>query len=157
MPVPDPTLGLLVIAARQAIRHAVRERARRLRLTVQEFWALYHVRSAPGVTLGQLGQRMLLGAPATSRLVAALARRRLVEARPDRQDRRRSLLFLTEKGEPLGDGVQATAEAYQAEALRGLSSEELAVARAVLSRLTANLQRHAEAGARRPPRAARAG
>lgn len=156
MKAPEPTLGLLVIAARQIIRQAVKERARTLRLTVPEFWALYHVRSAPGVTHGELGQRLLLGAPATSRLITALVKRRLVEARPDRQDRRRSLLFLTEKGEPLGDGVQAAAEAYQADALRGLSDEELAVARAVLSRLTANLQ-HAEGGARRPPRAARAG
>ena len=139
MQLPNPTLGLLVLAARQAIRHAISARARPHRLTTQQFWSLVCLHQLPGLTPGDLGQRMLLDAPAASRLVADLSKRKLIEMRPDREDRRRMRLFLTEKGQPLAAAVQAIADEYQQALTRGLAEDELRVMRAGLRKMVENL------------------
>lgn len=139
MPPPPPSLGLLIIAARQAIRQAVGARARSHRLTTQQFWAVYGVRRIPGITPGELGAWMLLDAPAASRLVADLCKRKLLELQPDRADRRRTRLFLTQKGAALGEDVQRIADDYLAAQTRGLTEEEVRVTRATLQKVVDNL------------------
>jgi DNA-binding MarR family transcriptional regulator len=137
---PDPTLGLLIIAARHAIRHAISGRARKLRLTTQQFWGIYCLRQVPGLTPGELGQWMLLDAPAASRLVADLSKRKLIDVRPDREDRRRMRLFLTEKGEGVAEKAQAIADEYQSAITRGMDAEELRAVRTGLMKVVENLR-----------------
>lgn len=139
MQLPDPTLGLLIVGARQAIRHAISARARPHRLTTQQFWSLVCLHQQPGLTPGDLGQWMLLDAPAASRLVADLSKRKLIEVRPDREDRRRMRLFLTERGQPLAAGVQAIADEYQQALTRGMTEDEQRVMRAGLRKVVENL------------------
>ncbi|ABC80258.1 MarR family winged helix-turn-helix transcriptional regulator [Anaeromyxobacter dehalogenans] len=162
MPLPDPSIGLLVLAARQGIREVVGPRASRLRLTVQQYWALYWLLHEPGLAPGALASAMLLDPPAGSRLVSELVKRKLVEARPDREDRRRARLFLSAKGEPLARRVAEDAARYHAESLRGMEPAEVEALRSGLRRLIENLAAlgvaPADAGAgRRTGRAARAG
>jgi DNA-binding MarR family transcriptional regulator len=139
VPLPEPTLGLLIVAARHAIRQAIATRARELRLTTQQFWALYNLRRAPALTPGELGTYMHLDAPAASRLIADLAKRKLLDARPDREDRRRMHLYLTEKGAEVAARVEAVAAEYIATQTRGLSADELAALRSGLRKVVDNL------------------
>jgi DNA-binding MarR family transcriptional regulator len=132
-------LGLLVVAARQSLRHAICARARRFRLTTQQFWAIVVLRGNPGMTPGELASGLLLDAPAASRLVALLVRRKLVEVLPDREDRRRTRLFLTEAGGALGEKLAPIEAEFQAAVVRGISDAETAVMRAGLRRIVANL------------------
>lgn len=132
-------LGLLVVAARQSLRHAICARARRFRLTTQQFWAMIVLRQNAGVTPGDLASGLLLDAPAASRLVALLVRRKLLEVRPDREDRRRTRLFLSEAGVALAEQLAPIEAEFQATVVRGMSDEELAVMRAGLRRIVANL------------------
>ncbi|ACG71754.1 transcriptional regulator, MarR family [Anaeromyxobacter sp. K] len=154
MPLPEPSIGLLVLLARHGIRDVVGPRAARHRLTVQQFWALYWLLHQPGLAPGELAAAMLLDAPAGSRLVSELAKRNLVEARPDRVDRRRARLFLSEKGEPLARRVAEDAARYHAESLRGMEPAEVAALRSGLRKLIDNLAALAGAPAQ-PPAAAR--
>jgi DNA-binding MarR family transcriptional regulator len=139
VPLPEPTLGLLIVAARHAIRQAITARARELRLTAQQFWALYSLRHAPALTPGELGAYMHLDAPAASRLIADLAKRKLLDARPDREDRRRMHLHLTEKGAEVAGRVEGVAVEYIATQTRGLSADELAALRSGLRKVVENL------------------
>lgn len=132
-------LGLLVVAARQSLRQAICARARRYRLTTQQFWAVVVLRRSAGMTPGDLASGLLLDAPAASRLVALLVRRKLVEARPDRDDRRRTRIFLTEAGTALADKLAPIEAEFQATVVRGMSVEELGVIRAGLRRIVENL------------------
>jgi DNA-binding MarR family transcriptional regulator len=157
---PDPTLGLLIIAARHAIRHAICVRARKHRLTTQQFWAIFPLRQAPGLTPGELGHRMLLDAPAASRLVADLSKRKLLEVKPDREDRRRTRLFLSEKGIPLADKLQLVADEYQQAITRGMTDDEVRVIRAGLAKVVENLAGFGgepDSAAPKPDRVARTG
>jgi DNA-binding MarR family transcriptional regulator len=152
---PDPTLGLLIIAARHAIRQAICVRARKYRLTSQQFWGLVALRRLPGITPGDLGHWMLLDPPATSRLVAELVRRKLVEVRPDREDRRRTRLHLTEKGEPLAAKLEVIAQEYQDASVAGMSPEQIDGLRAGLRRMVENLARFGESPEEPPGRSER--
>jgi DNA-binding MarR family transcriptional regulator len=138
--VADPRpLGLLVVAARQSLRHAICARARRFRLTTQQFWAVVVLRENPAMTPGDLASGLLLDPPAASRLVAHLVHRKLVEVRPDREDRRRARIFLTEAGVTLAEKLAPIEAEFQATVVRGMSGEELAVLRAGLRRIVSNL------------------
>jgi DNA-binding MarR family transcriptional regulator len=132
-------LGLLVGAARPCLRHAICARARRFRLTTQQFWAMVVLRQNADLTPGDLASGLLLDAPAASRLVALLVRRKLLEVRPDREDRRRTRLFLSEAGVALAEQLAPIEAEFQATLVRGMSDEELAVMRAGLRRIVANL------------------
>jgi DNA-binding MarR family transcriptional regulator len=146
VPLPDPPLGLLIVAARHSIRQAIYARARRHRLTVQQFWALHALRQEPGLTQGELGQRVHLDAPAASRLVAELAKRKLIDVRPDRDDRRRLRLYLGERGLPLAEKLQAIADEYGQAVTRGIPEPELSALRAGLRKVIDNLAAFAAAG-----------
>ncbi|BDG04124.1 MarR family winged helix-turn-helix transcriptional regulator [Anaeromyxobacter oryzae] len=159
---PESSLGLLIIAARHAIRHAICARARKLRLTTQQFWGVYCLRQVPGLTPGELGQWMLLDAPAASRLVADLSKRKLIDVRPDRDDRRRMRLFLSDKGEQVGQRAQVIVDEYHQSIARGITEDELRALRAGLTKVVDNLSGFDEdpadvAATRRSERVARTG
>jgi DNA-binding MarR family transcriptional regulator len=152
---PDPSLGLLVVSARHAIRNAIATRARRYRLTTQQFWGMVTLHRSPGVTPGELGGWMLLDPPAASRLVAHLLSRKLIEARPDRADRRRTLLFLTEKGEQLGATLEAVAQEYWDATVEGMTPDQVEALRGGLRQLVENLARFTGEPESPPPRSER--
>jgi DNA-binding MarR family transcriptional regulator len=132
-------IGLLVIAARHAMKRAICDRARAHRLTSQQFWTIVAIRSTPGVTLTGLADLMLVDAPAASRIVQGLATRGLVEMKHDPQDRRRVRLRLTEAGATLGDKLGAISDAYQETMVRGLDAPAQGALRASLRRIVKNM------------------
>ncbi len=138
-PLPDPSIGLLVLAARHAMRQAIAGQAARFRLTNPQFWALVAVGQIPGISPGELGHWMQLDAPAASRLVADLARKKLLVIEPDRQDRRRTRLLLTEKGQGLSAKLRPIADAYHAATVRGMAPPEIEALRKTLRRMAENL------------------
>ena len=147
-----PSLAMCIVAARQSLRHAICGRARRYRLTSQQFWAIVGLKLSPGVAPKELADSMLLDAPAASRLVASLVARKYVELRPDRSDRRRVRIHLTEAGERLGDALLAIQDEFQAAVARGMSDVERATLCAGLRRVVENLAGF-EADAEAPARA----
>jgi DNA-binding MarR family transcriptional regulator len=138
-PPADQYLGILVVAARQAMRQAICARARPFRLTSQQFWGLVVVRLWPGITLRELGEAMRLDPPSSSRLVRQLGARRLLEERPDARDRRRLRLHLSARGESLGRRIGAIHEEFQSAMVRGMDEGELTTLRAGLRRIVENL------------------
>ena len=67
-------------------------------LTVTQLRALGFLRVFPGASLADLATHLGLGAPTASKLIASLARRRLVQERVAAGDRRRRSLRLTARG-----------------------------------------------------------
>ena len=102
-------------------------------------------------TLGQLelGEEMTsrdisrhsrMGKVMTSRAATTLARRRLMTRRINRDDRRETLLRLTDKGQDMYRAIVPRAIAYQARLEEGLSRADAAA----LDRIIAHLMKHAE-------------
>jgi DNA-binding MarR family transcriptional regulator len=78
-----------------------------LELTFIQWRALVVIGGVPGIRIGPLGQRMGASQSGTSRLVARLARRDLVVALTDPEDRRATQLWLTDAGQEVHAAVLA--------------------------------------------------
>ncbi|HSN91271.1 MAG TPA: MarR family transcriptional regulator, partial [Anaeromyxobacteraceae bacterium] len=138
-PPAEQYLGILVVAARQAMRQAICARAKPYRLTSQQFWSLVAIRLWPGITLGEMAEAMRLDPPAASRLIQQLVSRRLVEERPDPSDRRRVRLHLARRGEALGERLAAIHDEFRSAMCRGMDDAEMAALHTGLRRIVDNL------------------
>jgi len=152
---PPPALTTLLVQARRALRAAQAARLAGRDLGPREAAALVGLARKPASTPGELAVELALDAPATSRLLAGLHRQKLVELRPDRLDRRRTRLLLTDAGRDAAAELAAVAEALEEEAVKGLTPEALAAMRGALGHILANLRGAlappAKAGTRAPP------
>ena len=72
-----------------------------LRLGFTQLAALYVLADAGTTTVADLADALNRSPSATSRLVDGLARRNLLERRPESEDRRQKTLWLTEQGQAL--------------------------------------------------------
>jgi DNA-binding MarR family transcriptional regulator len=149
-PPPPPGLTALLVQARRALRLALAVRLASRGVGPREAAALVELARKPASTPGELAQELALDAPATSRLVGELNRQKLVELRPDRQDRRRTRLLLTGAGSVAAAALTAEGDALEAEAAAGLTPEEVELLRRTLGRVAANL-REAASVTRSPP------
>ena len=70
-----------------------------LRLGLTQLAALYVLADGSTTTVGELAEALGRSPSATSRLVDGLARRRLVDRRPEPEDRRQRSLSLTQRGQ----------------------------------------------------------
>jgi len=71
---------------------------RKYRMTGQQVGALAILARAPGISLGELGERMYLHISTCSGIVDRLERKGYVERRRDREDRRIVRLYVTPSG-----------------------------------------------------------
>jgi DNA-binding MarR family transcriptional regulator len=72
-----------------------------LRLGFTQLAALYVLAEGRTTTVADLAETLGRSPSATSRLIDGLVRRRLVERRPDTEDRRQRTLWLTQRGKAL--------------------------------------------------------
>jgi len=143
--------GHLIAVARRRIKQAVLARAAGHGLSSQQFWALVTLQDEPGRFQGELAERLRVDAPTASRVLAALARRKLVRSEVDPADRRRSRIHLTRAGAELARALARSAEEVRAAVVEGMTPAEIDGLRRGLRRVIANLERldrpHAAGGA----------
>jgi len=134
-------IGLLIGAVRRRIKQVVGNRARRYKLTTQQFWVLVAVSEHPGSSLGELARHLRMDLPTASRVVFTLAKRKFVQVRGDSADRRRARLYLGSPGVALTGELHELAAAVRAAMTRGLSAAEQTALRASLRKIIANMDR----------------
>jgi len=134
-----------------ALNHAIEKTSKRMNsaygVTAQQCTLLRVVGRFPGISAGQLAELLRVHPGTLSAAVNRLERRGLLERRKDPRDQRRVLLGLTAKGRGLdmpahdsvGDAVGAV--------LKGCSAAQMEEVRAVLLKLTQQLEprRHVRA------------
>ncbi len=140
LPRQEP-IGLLIAAARRRIKQAVGGRARSYGVSPQQFWVLVALQERADLSLRDLAERQRMDQPTTSRVVAALTRRKLVRIADDPEDRRRSRLRLTAAGRALASDLHALAAEVREALVWGLSTAEKDTLRTLLRRVIANVDR----------------
>src|SRR2546423_4212225 len=111
----------------------------RLRLGFTQLAALYVLADGGVTTVSDLADTLGRSPSATSRLVDGLVRRRLVERRPEAEDRRQRTLWLTQRGRALLRVVDRARAAQFLAAVRPLPTAE----RALIAMGVAALATHA--------------
>ena len=105
-------------------------------LTPQQYAALIKVGDFGSVSQNRLGRAVAMD-PATSQgVVQRLIAKHLIERNDDPNDRRRSLLSLTPRGEALAGSLIPLGRKISAETLAPLSQDERAMFLKLLKRLT---------------------
>ena len=90
---------------RSAHRRYSAQLMKRYRMTGQQVGALAIVARTPGISLGELGQRMYLHISTCSGIADRLERKGYLERRRDREDRRVVHLHLTPRGRRTIEGI----------------------------------------------------
>jgi DNA-binding MarR family transcriptional regulator len=137
-------LRLLLWKAGRTVSRHYRARVAQMDLTAGQSTALLFLAESPGATLGGLAQGLGTDLATTSTMVDRLMSADLVRRETDRADRRRALLYPTEKALAL-TGQLETARRETAVYLRDLLGEERArVLADLLQQLIAQVEKTPE-------------
>ena len=125
-----------------ALRISVSRLARRLRaqrttsglteavLSETQLAALSALEAHQAMTPGELAEREKVQPPSMTRVIAVLEERNLVQREPHPSDRRQVILTVTAEGRALVNRVRRRREAWLAQRLQELTTEERAILRA---------------------------
>lgn len=134
------TFGFLISDTSRALRRRFDERARQIGVTRTQWRVLSALARNEGINQGGLADLMEVEPITLGRMIDRLEDAGLVERRRAPTDRRAWNIYLTDKARPLLDQLRAIAATMTADALDGITADDLAVVTATLTRVRANLQ-----------------
>jgi DNA-binding MarR family transcriptional regulator len=120
---------------------ALERRIQRYGLHPGQLPALAALWEREGISQAELCRIVQVEQPTMANTLNRMERDNLIRRRPDPQDRRRALVFLTERARALEADVTAEARRVNAIAIGTLSPEEQAELERLLDKLTGNLER----------------
>jgi MarR family transcriptional regulator, transcriptional regulator for hemolysin len=133
--------GVLVHELSRLRRKAIDQRLQPLGITGAQWWLLTYISLRPGLSQARLADELNIGKVALGGLIERMMKLDLIDRRPDEQDKRVNLIFLSKGGKAMVKEITIVSSSMQDEALEGISKEELEVAMAVLVRMKDNLEK----------------
>lgn len=110
-------------------------------LTIEQLHPLKIVSIAPGITQRQLGDECNKSAANLTRILDRLQNKSLIERRDNPDDRRASLVYLTDQGEALVTELTGILDSFTDKLVAGISAPEQQVIRQAFTKMTDNLQK----------------
>ena len=133
------SIGFLISDVSRLMRRRFDERARALGATRTQWKALAYISRHEGLHQGGLADLLEVEPITLCRLVDRLEEAGLVERRRDPADRRAWQLHLTAKSRPVLDRMHIIADELTAQALEGVSADQVTQLTATLDHIRANL------------------
>lgn len=137
----DDNLAAMLSDTARLMRRSFDARARQIGVTRPQWRVLSVLRRFEGINQGGLAELLEVEPITVCRMIDRLQEAELVERRPDPDDRRSWLLFLTPKAQALLDQLRPLAEEMLDEALEGVSMNDRAILAASLDQMRRNLAR----------------
>ncbi|MFN4310332.1 MAG: MarR family winged helix-turn-helix transcriptional regulator [Ferrovibrio sp.] len=110
-------------------------------LTRLSWIAVAHVEDSPGLTIGDLADRLEVGPATAGQLVDRMVRGGWVERSPSPDDRRAQIVTATSKARAMLEELAPRQSALEDDILQDLSADERRVLLALLERIRARLAR----------------
>lgn len=104
-------------------------------LTTPQFMVFGALWSGDGITIGELGQRVALDGSTITGILDRMEKSGYVERRPNAEDRRSALVYLTEKAKQVGPQINKFADELDAALRKNFSGQDMAVFERVLREL----------------------
>lgn len=142
------TIGYLLVQAAKEHRGRVSNAFSDLGIHVGQDMVLLQLWGEDGVSPTELANRLRVEPGTVSKVLSRMEKVDLVTRRRDPRDARSFKVYLTENGKDLREPVNSRWEGVEDRMLKGLSPEERALLRRLLSQVRDNLSRSTEA---RPP------
>jgi len=121
---PERSFGYVLYETARLLSKRFDQLAREIGLTRAQCQVLSRLALNEGINQSGLAELLELEPISLARCLDRMEQSGWVERRPDPDDRRARLLYMTEKARPLFDSVVALALRVRAEALVGLGEEE---------------------------------
>jgi DNA-binding MarR family transcriptional regulator len=118
------------------------EHIRHLGMTGAQFDVLAQLSTHEGISQQALSEKLFVTKGNVCGLIGRMEQRDLVERRPDPDDKRANLLFLTDKGRALAEQVMPAQERFVADRMSVLTPGEQATFRTLLRQLDRSLPDH---------------
>jgi DNA-binding MarR family transcriptional regulator len=134
-------IGVLVHETSRLRRKAIDQVLKPLGVTGTQWWVLTSVSLRPGLSQAKLADELNLGKVALGGLIDRLMKNDLIDRRPDGEDKRVNLIFLSEAGLNLVKDIKRISSGVQDEAMAGISLSEIDTTISVLERMMANLEK----------------
>ncbi|MEO0576725.1 MAG: MarR family transcriptional regulator [Pseudomonadota bacterium] len=109
----------------------------RFNLSIPEWRVMAVIARSPGLSAAEVAERTLMDKVAVSRAVAKLLKAERIEREFADQDRRRSILGLSEKGKAVYDQVAPLAMRMEADLLQGFTEQEIETLNFLIDRMLA--------------------
>ena len=111
-----------------------------LDITIEQWSVLYHLWKQDGLSQQQLCEATFRDKPSITRLVDNLEKLKLVKRVASKEDRRSNLIHLTKDGQKLQESSMQVANQTLNEALSGVTSANIEIAKQVLQVVYDNLK-----------------
>ena len=108
-------------------------------ITIEQWSVLYHLWKEDGLSQQQLCDATFRDKPSITRLVDNLEKQQLVKRVASKDDRRINMIYLTPEASKLQEQSMELANQTLNEALQGVSTEKIEIAKEVLQRVYDNL------------------
>ncbi len=144
----EDSLGRLIYFTAQDMTNFAEKILKPYDLTLEQFHLLKNIDTDSGISQRQLGESANKTPANMTRMLDRMAAKSLVVRRSDPDDRRASLVYLTEKGYTLVEEVLDGFNLYSARILLGIDEDQQRITREVLTKMTGNIQAMAEELAR---------
>lgn len=151
---PSRSSGYLVRDAHRAFQHLLEQRIARFGVTRGQWYFLRVLWIEDGLSQRELSARVGMMEPTTVIALRSMEKSGLVRRVRSRDDRRRVHVWLTPGGRRLKEELLPVARRIVAEAEKGISAREMDLFRAVISRMTRNLDQITPDARRRTRRSA---
>jgi DNA-binding MarR family transcriptional regulator len=135
----DRNVGFLVSDIARLIGVEYNRIMKPMGLTTPQFFMIMQLQRQDGVTQSHLANRLAVGKVSTSGLIDRLEQSGWIERRPDPNDRRSNLIYLTDKGHDIEARMLATGKSLTKQTLKNLNTEQRSTLIDLLATVKANL------------------
>jgi len=135
----NETIGRLIYKTSLNLRNYAEQMLSPYGLTVEQFHILKNASMNLGLSQNQLCEQVGKKPANITRILDRLEKKEWIERRPNPNDRRSSLVFLTDEGERIIGEVSNKLEEYSSWFIKGISSEEEQCFRKVLAKIDDNI------------------
>ncbi|RPJ60535.1 MAG: MarR family transcriptional regulator [Dehalococcoidia bacterium] len=104
-------------------------------LTTPQFMVFGALWSGDGITIGELGERVALDGSTITGILDRMEKNGYVERRPNAEDRRSALVYLTDKAKEVGPQINKFADELDASLRKNFSPQDMAIFEKVLRQL----------------------
>jgi len=140
----NDSLGRLIYFTAQDIKNLAEKVLKPFGLTLEQFHILKNMSSQTGLSQRELGEIVNKTPANITRLLDRLESKSLITRRDNPDDRRASLVFLTDAGESLRSKVFGTLESFSMKVSQGINEQEQEIVKKVLNKMAANIKTMSE-------------
>lgn len=142
----DDAIGFIINSTGRNLILLLNHKFTQYGITSEQWSLLKRLEEQDGVSIKDLTYRVEKDQGNVTRILDVLEKRELVKRTPNPDDKRSSLVFLTEEGKGLMENLIPIDEELQEVILNGVSKEELTLFKKIISKINDNVKKEIRDG-----------